>query len=258
MFSRIASEMREELVRSEEAGAGEEEASGEGDDFAAVKARMKEMEEEAEKIRAMQSEVEKQMNMSSSSLSSSALNQSMEEKMEADAKSIYVGNVDYGATAEELEAMPTEALPGGTDEPTLRDWCLQKTRTAMRVELTDLEQFVLLHVLDQCWKDHLYAITQARDSVSLRGYAEKDPRIEFKREGARLFQEMQGTVRDRVTDLVFRARHTPNVRAQSAYGEQQTAAHPQAQAAPVPQPAPVGAGAPAGGGAAGSGSAAAE
>jgi len=71
-------------------------------DLEAIRARVKEMEEEAEKIRQMQSEVEKQMNMSTSS--GSALNISLEEKMEVDNRSIYVGNVDYGATAEELEA----------------------------------------------------------------------------------------------------------------------------------------------------------
>lgn len=82
--------------------------SREGDEDAnidSIRARVKEMEAEAEKIRAMQSEVEKQMNMSTSSSGlGSPFNQSIEEKLEADLKSIYVGNVDYGATAEELEA----------------------------------------------------------------------------------------------------------------------------------------------------------
>jgi len=70
----------------------------------AIKARVREMEEEAEKIKAMHSEVEKQMNMSTPSIGSPAAAMSLEEKMDADARSIWVGNVDYGATAEELEA----------------------------------------------------------------------------------------------------------------------------------------------------------
>merc|ERR1712066_516746 len=60
-------------------------------------------EEEAEKLKEMQSEVEKQMNLSSSSVTSAG-SVSLEEKLEADSRSIYVGNVDYCATAEELEA----------------------------------------------------------------------------------------------------------------------------------------------------------
>jgi len=71
-------------------------------ELAAIKARVKEMEEEAEKLKVMQSEVEKQMNLSSSSITSPSA--SMEEKIEVDARSVYIGNVDYYATAEELEA----------------------------------------------------------------------------------------------------------------------------------------------------------
>lgn len=69
----------------------------------AIKARVREMEEEAEKLKQLQSEVDKQMNMGSPPGLTSPLNMSFEEKMEVDNRSIYVGNVDYGATAEELE-----------------------------------------------------------------------------------------------------------------------------------------------------------
>ncbi|KAE8748130.1 hypothetical protein FOCC_FOCC005133 [Frankliniella occidentalis] len=70
----------------------------------AIKARVREMEEEAEKLKQLQSEVDKQMNMGSPpGIAASPLNMSLEDKMEVDNRSIYVGNVDYGATAEELE-----------------------------------------------------------------------------------------------------------------------------------------------------------
>jgi preprotein translocase subunit SecA len=97
----------------------------------------------------------------------------------------------------------------------------------MRAELTQLERFVLLQILDQAWKDHLYGMDQLKDSVGLRGYAEKDPRIEYKREGANHFREMQRIVRDRVTDLIFRAKLTPNVQLRSVYAKQE-ARHDQA------------------------------
>lgn len=69
----------------------------------AIKARVKEMEEEAEKLKQMQSEVNKQMTLGSPP-GITPLPLSLEEKKEIDDRSIYVGNVDYGATAEELEA----------------------------------------------------------------------------------------------------------------------------------------------------------
>jgi len=69
----------------------------------AIKARVKEMEEEAEKLKQMQSEVNKQMTLGSPT-GITTIPLSLEEKKEIDDRSIYVGNVDYGATAEELEA----------------------------------------------------------------------------------------------------------------------------------------------------------
>ena len=96
----------------------------------------------------------------------------------------------------------------------------QRGREALRFELTQLERYVLLQILDQAWKDHLYGMDQLKDSIGLRGYAEKDPRIEYKREGANHFLEMQKSVRDRVTDLIFKARLTPNVQVRSVYAGQ--------------------------------------
>ncbi|XP_024597896.1 polyadenylate-binding protein 2-like [Neophocaena asiaeorientalis asiaeorientalis] len=61
------------------------------------------MEEETEKLKELQNEVEKQVNMSLPADNAGPVIMST-EKMEADSCSIYVGNVDYGATAEELEA----------------------------------------------------------------------------------------------------------------------------------------------------------
>ncbi|XP_054851496.1 polyadenylate-binding protein 2 [Eublepharis macularius] len=91
----------------EEAGLGESDPGDsaiEDPELEAIKARVREMEEEAEKLKELQNEVEKQMNMSPPPGNAGPVIMSLEEKIEADARSIYVGNVDYGATAEELEA----------------------------------------------------------------------------------------------------------------------------------------------------------
>lgn len=69
----------------------------------AIKVRVKEMEEEAEKLKQMQDEVDRQMNISPTNKSSSQQTLSLEEKQEIDARSIYVGNVDYSTTADDLE-----------------------------------------------------------------------------------------------------------------------------------------------------------
>lgn len=70
----------------------------------AIKVRVKEMEEEAEKLKRMQDEVDRQMNISpSNNKSGPQQTLSLEEKQEIDTRSIYVGNVDYSTTADDLE-----------------------------------------------------------------------------------------------------------------------------------------------------------
>jgi len=82
----------------------------------------------------------------------------------------------------------------------------RRGREFLRSELTELERYVLLQIYDQSWKDHLYAMDHLKTSVGLRGFAERDPRLEYKREGYRMFQDMLGTIREKVTDIIFKAR----------------------------------------------------
>jgi len=78
----------------------------------------------------------------------------------------------------------------------------------LRYELTMLERMVLLTTFDSVWKDHMYSMDLLRHGIGLRGYAEKDPKIEYKREGTSLFNQMLENIRERVTDLVFKVRIT--------------------------------------------------
>jgi preprotein translocase subunit SecA len=80
----------------------------------------------------------------------------------------------------------------------------------LRAELVHFEQALLIQTLDQTWKDHLYAMDVLRDNISFRGYAQQDPRIEYKREGSRLFHQMLELVRERVTDDFFKVRLMPS------------------------------------------------
>jgi preprotein translocase subunit SecA len=101
----------------------------------------------------------------------------------------------------------------------LRDALLTKARRLLRQELTDLEQFVLIQIFDQSWKDHLYAMDMLKAGVGLTAFAERDPRVVYKKEGYRYFEEMMAGIRDKVTDLIFRARVVGQTQARSAYRE---------------------------------------
>ncbi|MBX3357421.1 MAG: preprotein translocase subunit SecA [Phycisphaeraceae bacterium] len=81
-----------------------------------------------------------------------------------------------------------------------------RIETSLRMELLFFERTLLLNTLDPLWKDHLYAMDQLRGAISFRAFSQQDPRIEYKREGARMFKDMLQSVRNRVTDDVLKVR----------------------------------------------------
>jgi len=95
------------------------------------------------------------------------------------------------------------------DDEERKDAIRARVESIVRAELVQFEQTLLLQTLDNTWRDHLYAMDVLRDNINFRGYAQQDPRTEFKREGSRLFLQMMEGVRDRITDDIFRVRLMP-------------------------------------------------
>jgi preprotein translocase subunit SecA len=56
--------------------------------------------------------------------------------------------------------------------------------------LRGLERYIMLNIVDQQWKDHLLALDHLKEGINLRGYAQKDPLVEYKRESGVLFDAM--------------------------------------------------------------------
>ncbi len=66
------------------------------------------------------------------------------------------------------------------------------------------ERDILLRILDTQWKDHLHAMDGLREGIGLRGYAQKDPKIEYQREGYALFEEMEERIDLQAAELIFK------------------------------------------------------
>ena len=69
-----------------------------------------------------------------------------------------------------------------------------------------LEKHIMLNVLDQSWKEHLARMDFLRQGIHLRGYAQKQPKQEYKREAFELFSEMLDKVKREVVTLLARVR----------------------------------------------------
>jgi len=103
------------------------------------------------------------------------------------------------------------------DDDSAADLIERQAREFLRSELTELERYVLLQIYDATWKDHLYAMDHLKSGIGLRGFAERDPKLEYKREGFRMFQEMLSNIRDKVTDVIFKARLDADERMRSVW-----------------------------------------
>jgi preprotein translocase subunit SecA len=66
------------------------------------------------------------------------------------------------------------------------------------------ERYLLLQVIDQQWKDHLLNIDHLKEGIGLRGYGQRDPLIEYKRESFDLFQSMMERIQDRVVKILWK------------------------------------------------------
>ena len=73
-----------------------------------------------------------------------------------------------------------------------------------RPEMRLMERQVLLEIVDTSWKDHLLVMDRLRSSIGLVGYAQLDAKVEYKREGMRMFEEMWKSIGEKATDLVLR------------------------------------------------------
>ena len=104
-------------------------------------------------------------------------------------------DMESEVTAEQLETLDPDALErrvtGAVED-------------RYRPEIRGMERRLVLFVLDAAWKDHLLAMDHLRSSVSMRGYGQMDPKIEYRREGMRTFETMWDNIGEQVTDMVFR------------------------------------------------------
>ncbi len=102
---------------------------------------------------------------------------------------------DAEITSEELARLDREAA---------RRRVSQVVEDHFRPEMRRMERALLLQILDSAWKEHLLAMDHLKSSVGLRGYAQVDPKVEFKREGMALFDNLWSSVGNYVTDLIFK------------------------------------------------------
>ncbi|HYZ15132.1 MAG TPA: preprotein translocase subunit SecA, partial [Candidatus Acidoferrum sp.] len=67
-------------------------------------------------------------------------------------------------------------------------------------------QYIMLPIIDRMWVDHLYTMDALKTGIGLRGYGQKDPRVEYEKEAYEIFEDLKNTIADEAIKAVFSVR----------------------------------------------------
>ena len=81
---------------------------------------------------------------------------------------------------------------------------LEKEKLIGDTELRNLERIVMLQTVDSLWKDHLLSMDHLKEGIGLRGYAQQNPLIVYKKEGFDMFQDMIARIKEETLSIMFR------------------------------------------------------
>jgi len=79
----------------------------------------------------------------------------------------------------------------------------RRTESLGEPAMRELERRVVLSVIDRRWRDHLYEMDYLKDGIGLRAMAQRDPLVEYQREGFALYQNMMGQIREESVGFMF-------------------------------------------------------
>jgi preprotein translocase subunit SecA len=99
-----------------------------------------------------------------------------------------------GATAGEIERQINDLL---------QERYAEKERMIGPDNLRQAERIIMLNVVDNQWKDHLLSMDHLKEGIGLRGYGQKDPLIEYKKESFTMFQDMMDRIEDETIKFLY-------------------------------------------------------
>jgi preprotein translocase subunit SecA len=110
--------------------------------------------------------------------------------------------------AEEVPSLTQALLRDSIEERALKAYEEREAKLGPEM-IRYLERMIMLQVVDSQWKDHLLAMDHLKEGIGLRGYGQKDPLIEYKREGFEMFEAMVERIRQQTIEYLYRVQVAP-------------------------------------------------
>ncbi len=105
--------------------------------------------------------------------------------------------------ADTMDGLTREGVAQLITDTCLREY--EERESAVGAEdFRHLERIVMLQTVDNLWKDHLLSMDHLKEGIGLRGYAQQDPLLIYKKEGFELFQDMISRIKEETVGILFR------------------------------------------------------
>ncbi len=105
--------------------------------------------------------------------------------------------------ADTMDGLTREGVAQLITDACLREY--EEREAAVGAEdFRHLERIVMLQTVDNLWKDHLLSMDHLKEGIGLRGYAQQDPLLIYKKEGFELFQDMISRIKEETVGILFR------------------------------------------------------
>jgi preprotein translocase subunit SecA len=107
---------------------------------------------------------------------------------------------------EDLEKLDREGMKARLYEVSLAAYEVKEAEIGPDLMRTIESQYIMLPIIDRMWVDHLYIMDALKTGIGLRGYGQKDPRVEYEKEAYEIFDDLKNTIADEAIKAVFSVR----------------------------------------------------
>jgi preprotein translocase subunit SecA len=124
------------------------------------------------------------------------------EELETQLRQIWPVGIEVGSLAP--ETVDRDRLKDALDEDAMNAYDERERQLGAEL-MRYLERSILLQVIDNRWREHLFDMDYMREGIHLRGFAQIDPLVAYKNEGFVMFEELMHAIWDEFSKLIFRA-----------------------------------------------------
>ncbi|MBV9439708.1 MAG: SEC-C domain-containing protein, partial [Candidatus Eremiobacteraeota bacterium] len=109
-------------------------------------------------------------------------------------------------TVEDLERLDRDGMKSRLFEILLRAYEAKEAEVGAELMRAIESQYIMLPIIDRLWVDHLYIMDALKSGIGLRGYGQKDPRVEYEKEAYEIFEDLKNNIADEAIKAAFSVR----------------------------------------------------